>query len=144
MDGKQSPDLEARLRLAPDPAPSDPPQLTAESSVEKLKISDPRRADHLDEFKWKKGESGNLNGRPKGRVSLTSRLRSQLLEELPNAQSDKVKADLIIHALVEEARAGNMQAIICILDRLEGKVTDKVEMSGSSVIFNVIEARKPE
>jgi hypothetical protein len=153
MDGKQSPTPNAQrphdavsdhLSLrdsVPTPAQEEASEGTL--ATEKLKIGDPRRADHLDEHKWKKGQSGNLAGRPKGGVNLTSRLKRQLLEELPNTQHDGVKADLIIRALVEEAKAGNMQAINCILDRLEGRVTDKVEMSGSSVIFNVIEAKKP-
>ena len=111
---------------------------------EKLLISDPRRADHLGEYKWKKGESGNPLGRPKGEVNLSMRLRKQLLEELPNCKTDQVKADLVILALVEEARNGNIQAISMILDRLEGKVTDKVDVTGAAVIFNVIEAKRPE
>jgi hypothetical protein len=113
-------------------------------SKEKLAISDPRRADHLEPYKWKKGESGNPLGRPKGEVNLSMRLRKQLLEALPDCKTDAVKADLVILALVEEARSGNIQAIQMILDRLEGKVTDKVDVTGAAVIFNVIEAKRPE
>jgi len=113
-------------------------------SKEKLAISDPRRADHLEPYKWKKGESGNPLGRPKGEVNLSMRLRKQLLEALPDCKTDAVKADLVILALVEEARSGNIQAIQMILDRHEGKVTDKVDVTGAAVIFNVIEAKRPE
>jgi hypothetical protein len=154
MEGKQSPSpnaqspdnpaSDASTLRDPDLATSNPNGSGEAVGGEKLKISDPRRADHLDAHKWKKGQSGNPAGRPKGTVNLTSRLKAQLLTELGNSPDDGIRADLIIHALIDEAKNGNMQAINCILDRLEGKVTDKVEMSGSSVIFNVIEAKRPE
>jgi len=154
MEGKQSPTPNAQRPQKPlsdassveDSVPSSTPQTGSEGTIapEKMTIRDPRRADHLEAHKWVKGQSGNPAGRPKGTVNLTSRLKAELLQELGASPEDGVRADLIIHALIEEAKGGNMQAINCILDRLEGKVTDKVEMSGSSVIFNVIEAKKPE
>ena len=50
---------------------------------------------------------------------------------------------MVVAAWVAEAREGNVQAINIILDRLEGKVTDKVEVSGQAVVFNIVEAKNP-
>lgn len=126
----QAPDPKAQCPL-PDP------------ETEKLKISDPRRADHLVPYRWQQGESGNPLGKSKGEVNITSRLKRELLKDLPNSKTDSCKADMVVAALVAEAREGNVQAINIILDRLEGKVTDKVEVSGQAVVFNIVEAKNP-
>lgn len=112
------------------------------STEGKLKVDDPRRADHLDNYKWKKGESGNPLGKRKGEVNLTSRLKKQLMKDL--GKSGGTQADAVLAALISEARSGNIHAINMILDRVEGKVTDQIQMSGAAVMFNIVEAVRPD
>lgn len=58
---------------------------------------------------YKKGQSGNPNGRP--RVGLT----------LAEAIRDKVPPELLINELWKRAKAGSVQAIEILLDRGWGK-----------------------
>ena len=68
------------------------------------------------------GQSGNPSGRPKGSVSMTAILRRKL------AEAEAASAVAIVDAMIAEAKGGNLRAIAVILDRLEGKVPDQVEV----------------
>jgi len=79
---------------------------------------------------FKKGQSGNLNGRPKG-----SRNRATLVRELLEIvstfknplteQSEKLSyAEQIIIAQIAEARKGNVQAFKELMDSAYGKIKD--------------------
>lgn len=71
--------------------------------------------------KWKKGQSGNPSGRRKGTVSLTAALKRTLTPKTLNA---------IARKLERMALAGDAQAIKLIWERLDGKPSEKVELSG--------------
>jgi hypothetical protein len=79
------------------------------------------------------GVSGNPNGRPKGR-SLTARLRDLLDqyelegERLPDG---KQVADLVVEAIVKPALNGDIRHQQEILNRVDGKVPDQVEINAS-------------
>lgn len=72
--------------------------------------------------RWKKGESGNPNGRPKKPLSLTSLLKDALDKVPEGEEHGRTNADLAIQALLKEAHNGNLTAIREILDRCDGKV----------------------
>ena len=59
-------------------------------------------------------------------------------------KSGGTQADAVLAALISEARSGNIHAINMILDRVEGKVTDQIQMSGAAVMFNIVEAVRPD
>ncbi len=76
--------------------------------------------------RFKKGETGNKNGRPK-LTRLTDALREQLAEAAPNAP-EKTIAEVIARALIREAVSGNVQAIREIGDRTEGKPKQSLDL----------------
>lgn len=69
--------------------------------------------------RFKKGETGNPQGRPK-RTRLTDALREQLQESHPKKPEETI-AELIARRLIAEALKGNMQAIKEVFDRSEGR-----------------------
>ena len=79
------------------------------------------KADHLKQFQWKKGQSGNPSGRPKGIPSLEAALRQRL------EQSD---GEAFMRALVDvafkKAMKGDHRFWTSILERLDGKVADRI------------------
>lgn len=70
---------------------------------------------------FKPGVSGNPLGRPKG-TSITDQLR-----KIVEADDGKV-ADALARVIVKHAAKGDFRFAKEILDRLEGKVTDKLEL----------------
>lgn len=81
---------------------------------------------------FQKGQTGNPNGRPKGR-SLTARLRDLLdAVELGGVAipDGKQVADLLAEAIVKNALEGDHRFVATVLDRVEGKVVDKTEVTG--------------
>ncbi len=80
------------------------------------------KAAHLEPHQFTKGESGNPTGRPKGTVSIVGALRRHLREN-PSAEADCAVA------LIELFKEGNAQAIKQIMDRIDGPVPTKIEVS---------------
>ena len=83
----------------------------------------------------KPGEVRNPSGGPKG-PHLTTLLRKVLegeieMKDLETGQYRKItKAELVMIALVKEAVQGNVKAAREILDRLDGKVPQKIGLTG--------------
>lgn len=81
---------------------------------------------------WKPGQSGNPAGKQKGR-SVTARLRDLLDavelggKEIPNG---KQVADLLAEVILKNALKGDHRFVATVLDRTEGKVADKTEITG--------------
>ena len=75
---------------------------------------------------WKPGESGNPGGRPKGTGSITSYLRRLLKEK----KGDKEIAELLAQKAVQLAGKGEFRFLKEILERTDGKVPDKHEVTG--------------
>jgi len=72
--------------------------------------------------KWKKGQSGNPNGRPKG-ITITELIRQKLpLEE-------------VAEITAEHIRKGNIQILKEFWDRIEGKVKEQIAVEGVKIIF---------
>lgn len=84
------------------------------------------------EHQFRKGQSGNPAGRPKG-TSLDAKLR-ELLEssELNGIKlaDNKVVGDIIVLALVKHAANGDQTLLRYIFDRVCGKTPEMVRVSG--------------
>jgi hypothetical protein len=94
---------------------------------------------------WKPGESGNPAGRPKKENCLTSVLKaelSQVPDQLPNSKPNSAKltwAQILGAQAIQQAAKGNSPYYKEILDRVEGKVTEKHEVVMETIGPPVIE-----
>jgi hypothetical protein len=95
---------------------------------------------------YKKGECGNLNGRPLGSRNIKTRIKELLdnYEEIINDNGIEKKIDgndKLILSLIERAfKDKNLNAINMLLDRLEGKPTQRTEVEiANSPLSNTLE-----
>jgi len=88
-----------------------------------------------EEHRFKPGQSGNPNGRPKGAVSFLKILREKLNEELPDAATGerRKRAVRLVEAALSAAEDGDFRYFKEILDRFEGKVPDRMSLSVEDV-----------
>jgi len=91
-------------------------------------------ADHLEQYKWQPGQSGNPNGRPPNPLSLTNRLRQHLDEPASKYEHvcriadklgvmvhDKTVGDVLMAAATMHAILSDRGAhLSIILDRVDG------------------------
>jgi hypothetical protein len=77
---------------------------------------------------WKKGQSGNPNGRPRKNKALSEELRRLLQGQAPGKKETNLQ--VITAKLVTLAREGDKDAIRYIFDRLEGRPAQALEFSG--------------
>lgn len=89
----------------------------------RYKKKNPNRAAHLEQYKWKKGQSGNPDGRPTGSISLVEQLKVYL-----RRHPDDVEA--IVAALIKAGKLGNIVATKEMLDRIDGKVAETHKIEG--------------
>lgn len=75
---------------------------------------------------WKKGQSGNPNGRPKGTLSVVEAIRSKL-KECPEGQNKTYLELLIARYFKKAIQDGDTRLITDIIDRVDGKPTQKIE-----------------
>ena len=72
-----------------------------------------------EDHQWKKGESGNPNGRPAGSVSITAEIKKKL-QEIPDGQQ-KSYLELLINRILKQAVVdGNEQMIKQIWSYIDG------------------------
>src|SRR5215469_10127780 len=74
---------------------------------------------------WKKGQSGNPSGQHRDKP-----FREALRLELAAAGENLKKLREIASVLIEKAATGDIQAINCLADRLDGKAAQMLEHSG--------------
>ena len=107
---------------------------------------------------YKKGQSGNPNGRPKGAVSIPKELRtinSKLIAETINKHLNKSMEEVaelirskdtpmidlvVLRILYEAAKRGDQTRFNALLERMVGKVPDKVDhtTNGKSVLIQFV------
>lgn len=73
--------------------------------------------------RWQPGESGNPNGRPPKGTAITDVMR-QMLEEKPEIKR------ALMSKLLEMAIKGDLAAIREVIDRMDGRAKQSVELSG--------------
>ena len=96
------------------------------------------KAPWLDKYRFKKGESGNPGGRPKG-MSIESQLRKRLSE---GESGEKIVESLITVAL-RQALNGDFRFWNSIIERVDGKVADRIagpDGEGLTVILENIQS----
>jgi|ETNvirenome_6_85_1030632.scaffolds.fasta_scaffold04289_3 hypothetical protein len=105
----------------------------------------------LSEHTWKKGQSGNPNGRPTKHKPFRDALMVALNDKIKTANGDKRKLRIVAESLVKEAIDGNVGAISLISDRLDGKAKVEAELlthhSGEpikAITLNIIDPNKEE
>ena len=79
------------------------------------------KADHLKQFQGKKGQSGNPSGRPKGIPALEAALRHRLEQ---SDGEDFMRA--LVDVAFKKAMKGDHRFWTSILERLDGKVADRI------------------
>jgi hypothetical protein len=90
------------------------------------------KADHLKDHQWKKGVSGNPSGRPKGSISLEAELRKRLNN---GEEGEKIVEGLVTRAL-RSALNGDWRFFNMILERVDGKVADRIAGHDGGPIFS--------
>ena len=96
---------------------------TKPTKTKKPTVKQCKNSDNLTP--WKKGQSGNPNGRPKKDRCISDILSEQGLDVTDGKQTN---LQLIVSKLYDKAKGGDLKAIDMIFDRLEGKPAQKVEV----------------
>ena len=82
------------------------------------------KADHLKQYRWKPGESGNPSGRPKATRSIPDILRKIALEE--GGKDGMLKIEVVLRKVYQYALEGKSWAVHFIADRTEGKALQSI------------------
>ena len=98
-----------------------------------------KQHDHLKAHQFKKGQSGNPNGRPKGTRSIPDMLMKIGSEE-GTKDGQYSKLEVVLRRVFEYALEGKSWAVEFIADRTEGKVRQELQVvMMPEVIFTPIE-----
>jgi len=105
----------------------------------------PKSKENLVHTMWEKGQSGNPRGKPKGAKNLTTQLKEMLnikikvVDEFTGKEKKKSLAEIISQKLIKKAMNGDIKAIKEIIDRLEGKPAQSIDVNASvdSTIYNI-------
>jgi hypothetical protein len=88
---------------------------------------------------WQPGQTGNPHGRPPRGLTLAERLRAELAR-VSGEDGVTTRGDELARVLVDLAISGDVQAIRTVLERVDGKVTDPVELTsagGAPFVFTL-------
>lgn len=85
-------------------------------------------AKDIEKYKFKKGESGNKSGRPKGSLRDIKVVLQDLLSQEKN-QTQLI--DGLMSVVVNKALKGDLKAVEMLLSYTYGKPTQKTEITGS-------------
>jgi len=116
-------------------------------------------ADHLKEYRWKKGQSGNLSGRPKrlpisdgyrhrAEETLPEHIRKWVVKQAPQLVEVLTKGstwgDLVVIAQFMQAMKGKTEAAREIREAIEGKSLQRVHDEGPDSGPNEVTAENIE
>jgi hypothetical protein len=74
---------------------------------------------------FKPGQSGNPRGRPKKGLAFAEVLRERLMQAASDDPADRrTKLEMVVDALIDQARSRDVQAIREIAARLDGRVPE--------------------
>lgn len=85
--------------------------------------------------RWKPGQSGNPKGRPKGIEHSSTRLLRllKLTQKIKNPVSGELEEFTVLEQidmkLIQKARSGDLPAVKELLDRLEGKAQQSMDVT---------------
>ena len=85
--------------------------------------------------RWQKGESGNPNGRPKGRRNRATialewlEVEQNVTNPITGQKETLQQQDLIILAQIKVAREGSTQAYNALMDSAYGKIEQTIEFT---------------
>lgn len=80
---------------------------------------------------WRPGQSGNPSGKPSYKP-LTDAIRMEL-------KADPKRARRIARMLLEKAEAGDLQAASVVMDRLEGKPAQSIDIKDDRALIDASE-----
>ena len=105
-------------------------------------MSDPgdkaSKADHLKPYQWQKGQSGNPSGRPKDQPSIEAAMRRLLADG--NSGQELVNA--LVMVAVKKALKGDHRFWNSILERVDGKVADRLAGADGEGLTVILEQVK--
>lgn len=82
--------------------------------------------------KFEKGQSGNPAGRPRNEQAITPLLRRLLQEK----RAGKTRAEHVANTLLSLAEDGDLNAIRTVLERIDGKVLDQIDVTSNGESFS--------
>lgn len=89
--------------------------------------------------RWKKGESGNPNGRPKGAKNRSTIARywldvnQKLKNPLTGSEETMSQEDLMTLALIKKAREGDVNAYKALMDSGYGAPVQQIEQTTTDI-----------
>jgi hypothetical protein len=94
----------------------------------------------LPDGTWPRGVSGNPSGRPPKGHTLADKLRAKLdeLSKLKGGSDGRTVGDDVVDAAIELALSGEphaVRAVELILDRIDGRVTQQIEVSNVALVL---------
>lgn len=102
-----------------------------------------KRGENLKPYRWKKGQpSPNPNGRPKGKT-LTEMLRLLLDKVGEEARDGETYTERIAKVFVHEALKGKFPFAKEIIDRIDGKVPDRIADAEGKTINVILRVPRP-
>ena len=81
--------------------------------------------------RWKKGESGNPNGRRNAYTDLIKEFSFQKV-------NDRERREIIVHKLFQLEERGDLHAMKMVIERLEGKAVERQERTTKSEPIQVM------
>lgn len=91
---------------------------------------------------WKPGESGNPAGKKKGTRHFSTLIREAITKVATDTGTSDDKE--IVRALVEKAKMGDLKAVDMVLDRVDGKAEQTINLDGEVTINDGLSLEEKE
>jgi hypothetical protein len=88
---------------------------------------------------FKKGESGNPNGRPKGSLNIKTLIQRVWDEVITDSEGNKViEGLLVVRAMMEKAKKGDVSAFKALSERMDGMPKQELDLHSNIVHMPMI------